>query len=423
MKRNEKMNLNHADILVFLILLLEDAGMFGILPIGIAQLLTLILGVVLSVQIIYARRAIPFSYKLPFLFLYMSFITVFFPFDEDSVTNFFLFVIEMTIFYLYISTIGKKEKLLWILYNVGFVLAIIGIIQEIGYLLNIKQLCDMTLYGFPRECVYPFIGSRLARVSSLYSEPASLIGIMAAAFMIILCETGKTYVKWYKNATLFVFVVLTQSTLLYFAYALIFAIYVLFVKQERYIKGRWILLMCMSIAGITILKSDLILRVMQKLLTLNNPSAMNTTDLSAFALVSNLKIAIEKLKDGYLLGTGFNTHRLYYEHYIAILYKEVLMKLSYADAGSMYTRSLSEFGLPGFFYLFFGIARNFFAAYAKEDNFRLLCVTVLAITFLRDGNYIRTLPIMLFLIVFIQKDLWGRTDHELYKVYNRICGQ
>ena len=42
----------------------------------------------------------------------------------------------------------------------------------------------------------------------------------------------------------------------------------------------------------------------------------NEDKYSAFAITSNLKIAIEKIKDGYLFGTGLDSHRLLYFDYI-----------------------------------------------------------------------------------------------------------
>lgn len=83
-----------------------------------------------------------------------------------------------------------------------------------------------------------------------------------------------------------------------------------------------------------------------------------TSDLSGFALASNLLVARESLKKSHYLGTGFNTHKDSYDREIYRIFSEsqVIMELNRTGAGSLYIRILSEFGIPGiliFFYFIF----------------------------------------------------------------------
>lgn len=391
------------NILFFLIILLEDAGLFGVLPLGVAQLLIMLMGAILVMQELYLKSDIEMPKGLLFVLLYMLLITLIFPFDADSITNFGLFAIEVVVFFLYVKRVDKST-ILRIIYNAAFVLACIGIVQEIGYVLGISELCDMTIYGFPRECVYEVLGRPIARVSSLYSEPASLMAVMSAAFLINLFGERKEGVRVYKSAVIILFALLTQSTLIYLSYAIIMMAYLLFFKQEKIKKQKWFVIIVCGVVVLLLLGSEMVVAIFMKLTTLYHTSSTSTTDLSAFAVLSNLRIAIKKIKDGYILGTGFNSHRLYYEKYISVLYKEVLMKLSYSDAGSMFTRSLSEFGIVGFGYLVGGLIWRFINEWRRRSNYGMFCVIVLAMALLRDGNYVRTLSVLLLVSVFFTKN-------------------
>ncbi|MEQ2541892.1 hypothetical protein WMO27_11165 [Lachnospiraceae bacterium CLA-AA-H183] len=417
MNRVSKKVWNISDILFFLIILLEDAGTFGIFPIGIAQVFTLVLGAKMIVEMLYQYGKLKVSGKLIILFVYMIVITILFPFDIKTISGFCLFVMEMLTFYFYLKRIDNYNKLISIIYNAGFTLAIIGVIQEIGYVFHIDSLTNMQLYGFPREGVYYVANSPLARVSSLYSEPASLIAIMSATFMIIFFWHQKNTVTMLKNIIIIGFIVLTQSTLLYVACGIIIMVYIFFSNQDILNKFKWIIILLSGFCCVTLWNYQFIARILRKLLTLKNTSSTSTSDLSAFALISNLQIALSKIKDGYLFGTGYNSHRLYYERYINELYDQILMKLNYADAASMYIRSLSEFGIIGLSFIIFVIIYAFIKGYKQKNNFKIFCATVLGIALLRDGNYIRTLNIVFFLLIFI----FNNEDRdELFKVCDRV---
>lgn len=69
MNRVSKKVWNISDILFFLIILLEDAGTFGIFPIGIAQVFTLVLGAKMIVEMLYQYGKLKVSGKLIILFV------------------------------------------------------------------------------------------------------------------------------------------------------------------------------------------------------------------------------------------------------------------------------------------------------------------------------------------------------------------
>lgn len=385
------------DYIFFMILLLEDAGMFNILPIGIAQILIIFLGFTLIVENM--NKGLFLDKKIVFLLLYMAIITFTHHFDNSTISGFGLFIMELIVLYFYMYSIKSFKVLFSIIYKAAVVLAVIGIVQEVGYIANIRALTDMTIFGFPRPNVYA-TGNLLARVSSLYSEPASLNNIVSCAFFIGLFGDKELGVNKFKNLILMIFVLFTQSSILYLSIVLIVVIYTFYSDVTT---NKKIFLTCIVLVVCALLvvgKFDFMNLIFQKLGTLKTASSENSTDLSAFAVMSNLKISLAKIKDGLIFGTGFNSHRFYYDAYVSRFYTTIFMKLNTTDAASMYIRSISEFGLVGILYIILGLIKSFACAVKDKNNALLLFTTVLAISLIRDGNYNRSLTLILFIFVF-----------------------
>ena len=79
-----------------------------------------------------------------------------------------------------------------------------------------------------------------------------------------------------------------------------------------------------------------------------------TTDLSGFALISNVMVAKEVIEQNGIFGTGIDTHYINYDRFLYTIFAErqVIHELNREDAGSLATRLLSEFGIIGVLVLF-----------------------------------------------------------------------
>jgi len=120
-----------------------------------------------------------------------------------------------------------------------------------------------------------------------------------------------------------------------------------------------------------------------------------SSDLSAFALASNLYVTRENLKKSHYMGTGFNSHKDAYDREIYKVFSQsqVLMELNRDDAGSLFIRVLSEFGIPGiilfFYFLFHFWIRKATPAYALKYINNMSLVMIISYS-LRNGGYIDT---------------------------------
>jgi hypothetical protein len=118
-----------------------------------------------------------------------------------------------------------------------------------------------------------------------------------------------------------------------------------------------------------------------------------STDLSGFALISNAFVAERALEGSHYLGTGLNTHQFSYDANVSSLFTgtQIILELNRADAGSLFIRLLSEFGVPGFLAFFWFLFRYKLTSSNSDPALRVVndaCFVSLLIYAARNGNYL-----------------------------------
>lgn len=387
------------DILVILCLLICEAGTLG-LPLNAYQFIVVtILGIFITKKICLNEK-ISISIKLLLLIFYMLVITILNKTNADALTGFLFFVIEILAFYFWMSENCDMIKLQRLIYLVAVILSIYGIVQEVAYFLNLRQIYDLSLYGFPSRP--DEIRNGFLSVSSLYSEPSHCVNFISWGLWIGLTQNGKAhYVSLPKNIIILLCAFFTQSAIVYIACIIVFAAFLFVYKKGFKKKLQYGLIILVGSFAVFLLFADTVLAVLSRLKQFENISTDTSQDLSALSLVSNLLVAIEKMKDGFWLGTGFDSHRLYYYHYIEELYGELYMYLNIDDAGSMFTRVLSEFGIVGFAFFILAAIKKCVSAIKNDrmDQFSFLLIFLLII--MRNGQYENVYTIITFLGAFV----------------------
>ena len=133
-------------------------------------------------------------------------------------------------------------------------------------------------------------------------------------------------------------------------------------------------------------------------------SEYTSSDQSSFALLSNLLVADESLKRSNLMGTGLNSHMITYDTVISNIFSEsqIVAELNREDAGSMFIRIISEFGLPGlilfiwFLYLYNVKGKSYISSNSAANN---MCLVFLIMYCTRNGTYLNIL-FFFFLAMF-----------------------
>ncbi|MDZ5065937.1 O-antigen ligase family protein [Clostridium perfringens] len=409
-----KQNYNLEDILVILsILTIGFGNLNGLLIINLSQIIVVAL---LFLQLFLRRKR--FNLCIPKFILLLVFYIVFVTFilnysinsrDVESIKNLVMLLIYFLAFYNYIYNKKDINILMRLLYTVAFILSIIGIIQEIGYLLNIEFLYNYSYIGLNNSITQTGI---FMRVTSLYSEPAHLaIGLMGGISVIFSKKLINFKVgNLISDLVIFICMLFTFSMVVYLTIAIIASYFLFFIFKGFKNKSKIIFIGLIVLFAFIYVSNDALIIIKYKidsLFTLNQN--LDTNNLSSFAVFSNYKIALEKLKDGYLLGTGLDSHYKTYFTYINNIYQgnSIVMYLNYNDAASLYIRIFSEFGLIGIaIYLYYLIKNLFFYNKKYKYYYNLYVISRISLICLicygvRMGNYSNPILFLFWCILII----------------------
>lgn len=392
---------NVIDIVLFMALIFQDAGTFGVLPLNAFQIIILCMtGMLFLKQIYVSRKKVFLSKKLLIIFAYMMIVTIVFGRDLESLKSLVYFFIQCVTLYWYIRTVDDYRKIFRIIYLASFVLAAYGLVQEIAFVIGIPELYDTSLYGFMVNGSY-ITSFGLIRCTSLYAEPAHLSAIVAAGVLIGLVGKDENYSFVKNTRTLIIMLcgILTMSVVVYASVLIVVIVYIVVFQRDLLRKMLFLLIFPVIIGVFVITNQEIASFILEKLGSLQSGSSTQGSDLSAFAIYSNLEIAIEKIKDGYVLGTGFDSHRIYYFKYIHELYNSVLMYANSEEAASLYIRILSEFGIVGFCFFVIWLFRHLFNSIKKRDNIFIVFSLILSVQAIRSGQYAYILASLPFVVL------------------------
>lgn len=413
--------------LLLLGLIFQDAGTFSILPLNLFQFIIMGIGIVCLIKTLVYKTKWIISPKLLLIFIYIFLITFILNirvFDIESVKSTGMFIIMYFIMYYYVSRQKPFLDIIEVLYTAAFIISLIGCIQQLGYISGVNRLYDYTLYGFVRNGMY--INGNILRVTSLYAEPAHLNSLLSGGIYIALLSINKkyTFVNSLKTTIIIICTLMTFSSLVYISVGIVFIAYILWNNQNLIKKLKWTILGVTLLLIITRFFPDNTQQILDKISTLKTANSTSSNDLSGFAIISNIKVAVLKMQDLYLFGTGLDSHRLFYFDYIGSLYSSVLMHLNYADAASLYTRIFSEFGIIGLIFFIGWVIRHIFIATKSKNEYYQFSVLLLIIQGLRNGNYIYIITALsVCSIIFFRKNSYGHNSLDSKYENIKINGQ
>jgi O-Antigen ligase len=237
------------------------------------------------------------------------------------------------------------------------------------------------------------------RAIGLSSEPhhlaMALLPGVYLAIKVLLGSADFLTIKSKRIAALIILaMILTFSSIAYLAMATILA-YQLLMRSKRRLRTMAIVLACLIPVGAALSTQSTGLKILRLFSAVGESRSFNysSTDLSGFALISNALVTFRSLVDNHFTGTGLKTHELSYQKYMPQLFlpSQVLMQLNSVDAGSLYLRLLSEFGIPGFLLFWWFLARYKLKPDSDGSTYRAIndmCMMFMVFQALRTGNYL-----------------------------------
>ena len=298
------------------------------------------------------------------------------------------------IFYLLMEINRYDVKKLFKVYlNLAVLVGLIGLFQELNYLLGFKAGYDFS-YIFPSWTLH-LSKTGFLRVNSILSEPSIFCFAMMPAFFVSISSFSKNnfrFLKKWKSLIIISSVFFSFSLVGYIgmivSLALLFYNYV----KIRYLAiGSALIVVVMFFAYNNI--GDIKIRVDDSIDVLTGKMNLYSANLSTFTLFSNALVAYESFKDNPVFGSGLGSHEISYNRYIGkvVDIDKVVMFLNVEDANSLFLRLLSETGLFGLLLIFYFIFK--FRVLKKNDKsgyLWLISNAILAmflIRLLRFGHY------------------------------------
>jgi len=240
------------------------------------------------------------------------------------------------------------------------------------------------------------------RAVGLSTEPAHYVAILLpAVYISIYTLTGTNYLFNRNNKTiasiiLFGFII-SFSLVGYFGLGLC-----LFMIFRKKIKISLLKICALLLGFILLLYFILQSSIGDKVYSFISVSKditgteYTSSDQSSFALLSNLLVAGESLKRSNFMGTGLNTHMITYDAVISNIFfdSQIIAELNKEDAGSMFIRITSEFGLPGLFvfiWFLFHYKAMSITYVSSNSAINNMCLVFLIMYCTRNGAYLNVL--------------------------------
>lgn len=322
--------------------------------------------------------------------------------DNNTLSLFFKQLAGITLnslfFYLLLKLNDYDVKKLFVIYlNVAFIVAGIGLIQEISYYCNFKPGYDFKQF-LPSWKFVVNQQNGLIKINSILPEPADLANVLMPAFFVSIVSFFKNTFKFqskFKSVIIILVLFLTSSTVAYIGITFCFLLLVFNHLRNRYVRGV-VLLVFLLIPFLILNDPQMKLKVTQPVSMLFEKKELNDLNVSSYAFCSNTMVALYSFKKNPVFGSGIGSHEKSYFTYFNSVFtgsKKIpsAKQLNTKDAYSLFLRLLSETGLFGLAVFFIFIFSNYVSRRRDDSGYAWIISNAILSMFLfkliRFGNY------------------------------------
>jgi len=346
-------------------------------------------------------RGIPFNKTFFFLFgavVVSSLCNIYI--DKDTfllLTKQVIGIFSNSVIFYFLMKVNKYDvkRLFKVYLNLAILTGLIGLFQELNYLLGFRPGYDFSYILASSVHISPM---GFLKVTSIMSEPSTFCYVMMPAFFAAIASFSKSDVRFLNNWQSLVIILSVISSFSLVGYlGMLFSFMLLFFN---YAKIKYFLI---STAVISILMffaydniSDLKMRVDDSINTLTGKTKLEETNLSTYALFSNTLVAWESFKDNPLFGSGLGSHSISYDRYIDRVVDTDAVNPHFlfqnsGDTSSLFVRLLSETGLLGLLSISYFLFRFWTSKKNDESNSLWIVNNAILALFLvraiRGGHY------------------------------------
>lgn len=293
-----------------------------------------------------------------------------------------------------------------IYFNIAFIVACIGILQIIFYVIGLKIGYEYSSFLLKWRLDEAQLG--IVRLNSITSEPSHFAIIFAPAIYVVinsLFSKIKVFtIPFYKKVILVIAYILTFSSLAYIS--LVLSLVLVLIKQRYFSpahKTFYIsILFLIPFLGIIITGilhiPEFQRRFIETKQVITGEKDIEDVNLSTLTLYSKYVVARETFKKSPIFGTGLGTYEQdFARHAQKILPQDIVLRkfgLNRKDAGSLFLRLITETGLFGLIIVVIFLFKNVVYSRCKGDReldslmiLNNAMIVFLILRFVRMGHY------------------------------------
>lgn len=287
------------------------------------------------------------------------------------------------------------KKLFKIYLNIAFVVALIGIIQEISFLLKFKPGYDYSYFIPTWKLVYSRGDEGLLAINSILAEPAHFCNVMMPAFFVSVAAFFKNSFKFQKTWKRIIIISSISLSFSTMGYVGILLAIVMFTFSRLSVRKIFIGMIIIFMTSFLIYRNiyNVENRIHGFAQILKGEIAVERSFPSVFALASNTLVTYEVFKRNPLFGFGLGSYETSYRKYIGeVLDKNKIVNIyNYREAGSLFLRLLSETGLLGLAIMLIFILKFRIRRISNHMNYLWIINNAILLMFLikliRMGHY------------------------------------
>lgn len=324
-------------------------------------------------------------------------------------------VLNAVVFYCLFKFNGfNVGKLFRVYLKLAFFVAVIGLFQEICYLIHFTPGYDYSSIIPGWRLATSYIGPFM-RVNSIMREPTGLsVLLMPAFFCSIACllRINNMFLSKLKSIVIITAVLLTFSATAIIGISILVVLFLVNLKNYKFLIVSALLFLVLlpivynNVGDIKRKVDDTIVLVTGRQTLMLGAFGVN---LSTFALASNAVVAYNSFRNSPFIGHGLGSHELSYDRQIAGLLPEggEIRKVSQQDANSLFLRLLSETGLFGVLLTAFFLIRLYVSKQIDPYNYLWIInngtLVLLLLRLVRVGHYFEEGLFFFFWLYYFSK--------------------
>ncbi len=259
-------------------------------------------------------------------------------------------------------------KLFKIYLTFAFIIALIGILQQLAYILGIRCLYDYRPLFIKSNAwnLTTTFNERFIKINSILHEPSTFCLVLMPATLVSISslfikKEFRLYNKL-QSTTIILSILLSFSATGYLG--MLFAISIFFKEFIKKIKWRLIIVSSLILIFAIFFNfiPELKMRVVDTINIMNGKKSIDNVNTSTYAWGSNFIVTYKSFSEHPFIGSGLGSYKVSYDKYIGSVFAKMNRRkyvLNDKDANSLLFRLLSETGILGVL-IFFGFLLKFY---------------------------------------------------------------